>query len=87
MQGFMGRYLEPLLIENLFLIKCQFKDEFVTAGGASLSEDSLNTMESKVRSPERIEFMTVLNVDGVTGGFNFRMLGLEDTWWEQVWVN
>ncbi|XP_031254760.1 uncharacterized protein LOC116112776 isoform X1 [Pistacia vera] len=51
--------------------KGQFKDEFVTAGGVPLSEVSLNTMESKIRS--NLFFAgEVLNVDGVTGGFNFQ---------------
>ncbi|WCJ20834.1 FAD/NAD(P)-binding oxidoreductase family protein [Euphorbia peplus] len=51
--------------------KGQFKDEFVTAGGVPLSEISLNTMESKIRS--QLFFAgEVLNVDGVTGGFNFQ---------------
>ncbi|GER36858.1 oxidoreductase [Striga asiatica] len=51
--------------------KGQFKDEFVTAGGVPLSEISLNTMQSRIRS--RLFFAgEVLNVDGVTGGFNFQ---------------
>ncbi|XP_027923491.1 uncharacterized protein LOC114181282 isoform X1 [Vigna unguiculata] len=51
--------------------KGQFKDEFVTAGGVPLSEISLNTMESKVC--QRLFFAgEILNVDGVTGGFNFQ---------------
>ncbi|XP_027358046.1 uncharacterized protein LOC113867159 [Abrus precatorius] len=51
--------------------KGQFKDEFVTAGGVPLSEISLNTMESKICS--RLFFAgEIVNVDGVTGGFNFQ---------------
>ncbi|KAM1323772.1 hypothetical protein PS2_044622 [Malus domestica] len=51
--------------------KSQYKDEFVTAGGVPLSEISLNTMESKIQS--RLFFAgEVLNVDGITGGFNFQ---------------
>ncbi|XP_052191082.1 uncharacterized protein LOC127800495 [Diospyros lotus] len=51
--------------------KGQFKDEFVTAGGVPLSEVTLSTMESKVQS--NLFFAgEVLNVDGVTGGFNFQ---------------
>ncbi|XP_038724326.1 uncharacterized protein YtfP isoform X2 [Tripterygium wilfordii] len=51
--------------------KGQFKDEFVTAGGVPLSEISLKTMESKVHS--RLFFAgEVLDIDGVTGGFNFQ---------------
>ncbi|KAG5247623.1 hypothetical protein OIU78_000956 [Salix suchowensis] len=51
--------------------KGQYKDEFVTAGGVPLTEISLNTMESKKCA--RLFFAgEVLNVDGVTGGFNFQ---------------
>ncbi|KAF2316225.1 hypothetical protein GH714_041566 [Hevea brasiliensis] len=49
----------------------QFKDEFVTAGGVPLSEIYLNTMESKI-CPRLFFAGEVLNVDGVTGGFNFQ---------------
>ncbi|XP_042498282.1 uncharacterized protein YtfP isoform X2 [Macadamia integrifolia] len=51
--------------------KGQFKDEFVTAGGIPLSEISLNTMESR-KQPNLFFAGEVLNVDGVTGGFNFQ---------------
>ncbi|KAL5725513.1 hypothetical protein ACHQM5_008650 [Ranunculus cassubicifolius] len=51
--------------------KGQFKDEFVTAGGVPLSEISLNTMESKIQ-PGLFFAGEVLNVDGITGGFNFQ---------------
>ncbi|XP_030531019.1 uncharacterized protein YtfP isoform X3 [Rhodamnia argentea] len=51
--------------------KGQFKDEFVTAGGVPLSEISLSTMESKIQ-PHLFFAGEVLNVDGVTGGFNFQ---------------
>ncbi|EPS60882.1 hypothetical protein M569_13919, partial [Genlisea aurea] len=48
-----------------------FKDEFVTAGGVPLTEVSMNTMESLVQ-PRLFFAGEVLNVDGVTGGFNFQ---------------
>ncbi|KAL6623685.1 hypothetical protein ACP70R_033564 [Stipagrostis hirtigluma subsp. patula] len=51
--------------------KGQFKDEFVTAGGVPISEISLGTMESK-KQPNIFFAGEVLNVDGVTGGFNFQ---------------
>ncbi|CAD5164782.1 unnamed protein product [Musa acuminata subsp. malaccensis] len=51
--------------------KGQFKDEFVTAGGVPLSEVSINTMESKMR-PNLFFAGEILNVDGITGGFNFQ---------------
>ncbi|GAA0145749.1 oxidoreductase [Lithospermum erythrorhizon] len=51
--------------------KGQFKDEFVTAGGVPLSEIFINTMESRIHS--NLFFAgEILNVDGVTGGFNFQ---------------
>jgi predicted Rossmann fold flavoprotein len=65
------------LLENLmrcpFTIKGKttFKDEFVTCGGADLSEIDLQTMESKKISG--IYFAgEALNIDGETGGFNFQ---------------
>lgn len=51
--------------------KGQFKDEFVTAGGVPITEISLGTMESK-KQPNLFFAGEVLNVDGVTGGFNFQ---------------
>ncbi|PKA03603.1 NAD(P)/FAD-dependent oxidoreductase, partial [Leptospira ellisii] len=51
--------------------KGEFKDEFVTCGGVSRKEVSFKTMESKV--VPGIHFAgEVLDVDGVTGGFNFQ---------------
>eukprot|EP00547_Thalassionema_nitzschioides_P008621 CAMPEP_0194227908 /NCGR_PEP_ID=MMETSP0156-20130528/43098_1 /TAXON_ID=33649 /ORGANISM="Thalassionema nitzschioides, Strain L26-B" /LENGTH=452 /DNA_ID=CAMNT_0038960405 /DNA_START=152 /DNA_END=1510 /DNA_ORIENTATION=- len=46
------------------------KDEFVTAGGVPLKEVNLKTMESKV-CPGLFLCGEVLDIDGVTGGFNF----------------
>eukprot|EP00615_Pteridomonas_danica_P004512 CAMPEP_0114334498 /NCGR_PEP_ID=MMETSP0101-20121206/4417_1 /TAXON_ID=38822 ORGANISM="Pteridomonas danica, Strain PT" /NCGR_SAMPLE_ID=MMETSP0101 /ASSEMBLY_ACC=CAM_ASM_000211 /LENGTH=456 /DNA_ID=CAMNT_0001465781 /DNA_START=933 /DNA_END=2303 /DNA_ORIENTATION=+ len=48
-----------------------YKEEFVTCGGVSLNEVNLNTMESKV-VPGMYFAGEVLNIDGVTGGFNFQ---------------
>lgn len=65
------------LTEQLF--SCQFKvtgksmnkDEFVTCGGIDLNEINLQTMESKLVAG--LFFAgEVLNIDGVTGGFNFQ---------------
>ncbi|MNX81312.1 hypothetical protein D3C86_1129960 [compost metagenome] len=51
--------------------KTTFKEEFVTAGGIDLSEVDSNTMESKLQ--KGIYFAgEILNIDGVTGGFNFQ---------------
>ena len=51
--------------------KTTFKEEFVTAGGINLEGVNANTMESKTTAG--LYFAgEVLNVDGVTGGFNFQ---------------
>lgn len=50
--------------------KGTFKDEFVTAGGVSLKEIVMKTMESK-KCPSLYLCGEVIDVDGVTGGFNF----------------
>lgn len=51
--------------------KTTFKEEFVTAGGINLSEIDYNTMMSKKVS--NLYFVgEVMDVDGVTGGFNFQ---------------
>ena len=46
------------------------KDEFVTAGGVDLSSINMKTMQSK-NIPGLFFCGELLNVDGVTGGFNF----------------
>lgn len=51
--------------------KTTFKEEFVTAGGVQLSEVDPATMESK-KLPGLYFAGEVLDVDGVTGGFNFQ---------------
>lgn len=47
------------------------KDEFVTCGGVPLDEVNLKTMESR-RTPGVYYAGEVLDVDGITGGFNFQ---------------
>jgi predicted Rossmann fold flavoprotein len=51
--------------------KTTFKEEFVTAGGVNLLEVDANTMQSRVH-PNLFFAGEVLDVDGVTGGFNFQ---------------
>ncbi|HEY4299569.1 MAG TPA: NAD(P)/FAD-dependent oxidoreductase [Candidatus Didemnitutus sp.] len=51
--------------------KSLFKDEFVTCGGVRLSEVDFRTMESRL-VPGLHFAGEVLDVDGVTGGFNFQ---------------
>ena len=51
--------------------RAPFKDEFVTCGGVSLQSINPSTLESK--SHPRLYFAgEVLDIDGVTGGFNFQ---------------
>lgn len=51
--------------------KTTFKEEFVTAGGIKLNEIDHNTMMSK-KVPNLFFAGEVMDVDGVTGGFNFQ---------------
>jgi predicted Rossmann fold flavoprotein len=51
--------------------KGAFKEEFVTCGGVNLKEVNFKTMESKL-VPGLYFAGEVLDIDGVTGGFNFQ---------------
>ena len=51
--------------------KTTFKEEFVTAGGVSLKDVNVQRMESKV-VPGLFFAGEVLDIDGITGGFNFQ---------------
>ena len=51
--------------------KSLFKEEFVTCGGVRLSEVDFRTMESRL-CPGLYFAGEVLDIDGVTGGFNFQ---------------
>jgi predicted Rossmann fold flavoprotein len=51
--------------------KSTFKDEFVTAGGVDLKEIDFKGMQSKLH-PGLYFAGEVLNIDAVTGGFNFQ---------------
>ncbi|MEP7258116.1 MAG: NAD(P)/FAD-dependent oxidoreductase [Flavitalea sp.] len=59
--------------------KTTFKEEFVTAGGIKLSEIDPNTMQSKL-VPGLYFAGEVMDVDGITGGFNFQHA------WTSGWV-
>lgn len=65
------------LVQNLFCYildikgKTTFKEEFVTAGGIALDEVDPETMQSKIH-PNLYFAGEVLNLDGITGGFNFQ---------------
>ena len=51
--------------------KSVFKEEFVTCGGVRLDEVDFRTLESK-RCPHLYFAGEVLDIDGLTGGFNFQ---------------
>lgn len=59
--------------------KTTFKDEFVTAGGVNLKEIDFKTMESKL-VPGLFFCGEVINIDGITGGFNFQNA------WSTAWI-
>lgn len=51
--------------------KTTFKEEFVTSGGVNLKEIDFKTMQSKLM-PGLFFCGEVLDIDGITGGFNFQ---------------
>lgn len=51
--------------------KTTYKQEFVTCGGISLEEVDFKTMQSR-RCPGLYFAGEILNIDGITGGFNFQ---------------
>ncbi len=59
--------------------KSTFKEEFVTCGGVRLKEVDFRTMESKI-CPNLYFAGEVLDIDGVTGGFNFQSA------WTTGWI-
>ena len=69
--------IQNKFIKNLCAYECEvkgkttFKEEFVTAGGIKLNEVDANTMMSK-KVPNLFFAGEVLDVDGITGGFNFQ---------------
>ena len=67
-----NKLLEELLRGNYSIKgKTTFKEEFVTAGGVDLKEIDLYTMESFKH--KGLHFAgEILNIDAVTGGFNFQ---------------
>lgn len=56
-----------------------FKEEFVTCGGVSLKEVDFKTMESRI-CPGLYLAGEILDIDGVTGGFNFQSA------WTTAWL-
>lgn len=68
----MNRLIQNLFCYNLEIDgKTTFKEEFVTAGGINLGEVDPDTMQSK-NHPNLYFAGEILNLDGITGGFNFQ---------------
>ncbi len=59
--------------------KSTFKEEFVTCGGVELSEINMETMECR-KFPNLYLSGEVLNIDALTGGFNFQAC------WTSSWI-
>ncbi len=60
-------YKTSLFVEG----KSRFKEEFVECGGVNLAEIDFKTMQSKI-VPRLFFAGEVLDIDGITGGFNFQ---------------
>lgn len=66
-----------VLVENLYHMELnvtgqnRFKEEFVECGGISSKEVNFQSMESKI-SPNLYFAGEILDIDGITGGFNFQ---------------
>lgn len=67
------KHLAEQLTRAVFQVtgKSTFKEEFVTAGGVDLKEINFKTFESRL-IPNLYFAGEVINVDAVTGGFNFQ---------------
>lgn len=75
------RKLTEKLLRDAYPVsgKTTFKEEFVTCGGVSTKEVSPETMESRLH--QNLYFAgEVLDVDGITGGFNFQHA------WASGWI-
>jgi predicted Rossmann fold flavoprotein len=76
---------QQLLVKQLVAMelavqgKTTFKEEFVTCGGIQLSEINSATMESRI-APGLYFAGEVMDVDGITGGFNFQHA------WTSGWI-
>ncbi|MCA6362015.1 MAG: NAD(P)/FAD-dependent oxidoreductase [Bacteroidetes bacterium] len=75
------RTLTGVLLSDEYPVsgKTTFKEEFVTAGGVALHEIDFKTMQS--RRISGLYFAgEVLDIDGITGGFNFQAA------WTTAWI-
>jgi predicted Rossmann fold flavoprotein len=76
----MHRLTQQLIRTELPVIgKSVNKDEFVTCGGVRLREVNFRTMESRI-SPGLYFAGELLDIDGLTGGFNFQAA------WTTGWI-
>jgi predicted Rossmann fold flavoprotein len=73
--------LQELLQNSIYPIrgKTTYKQEFVTSGGVSLTDVNFKTMES-LRCPGLYFAGELLDIDGITGGFNFQNA------WTTAWI-
>ena len=73
--------LTDLLFATEFTVlgKNRYKDEFVECGGVDLTEINFKKMESKI-CPGLYFAGEVLDIDGITGGFNFQNA------WTGAWI-
>jgi predicted Rossmann fold flavoprotein len=75
-----NKLIKILCVQDLSIKgKTTFKEEFVTAGGIRLNEIDANTMMSK-RRPGLYFAGEIMDVDGITGGFNFQHA------WTSGWI-
>jgi predicted Rossmann fold flavoprotein len=81
----LSRAAQHSLVQQLLRTELQVsgkslnKDEFVTCGGVRLSEVDFKTMQSRV-CPGLYFAGEVLDIDGITGGFNFQAA------WTTGWI-
>ncbi len=70
-----------ILINDSYAVqgKTTFKEEFVTCGGVALSDIQSETMQSRI-VPNLYFAGEVMDIDGVTGGFNFQAA------WTTGWI-
>jgi predicted Rossmann fold flavoprotein len=72
-QNRMLMQLAQKLCNDIYAIdgKTTYKQEFVTAGGVDLPDVDFKTMQSRI-TPDLFFAGEILNIDGITGGFNFQ---------------
>ena len=76
----LNRLIQSLTQDEYTIVsKGVFKDEFVTCGGIRLKDVNFKTMESR-QCPGLFLAGEVLDIDGVTGGFNFQSA------WTTGWI-